>query len=101
MSVRNHWTYRDGEAVLTSMHAKASVIAPVMRDELGLIVDLANGVDNKCRLATRLVWRAVATRHGRGSDFPVMWPQARTASGRQNDSRSRPMWRLQSLRTDR
>lgn len=37
--------YRNIAAVLTSMHAKERVIGPILRDELGLIVGLANGVD--------------------------------------------------------
>ncbi|MGO3934071.1 hypothetical protein NP284_37900, partial [Rhodopseudomonas pseudopalustris] len=37
--------YRNVAAVLTSMHAKERVIGPILRDELGLIVGLANGVD--------------------------------------------------------
>jgi hypothetical protein len=37
--------YHDTVAVLTSMHAKERVIGPILRDELGLIVRLAMGVD--------------------------------------------------------
>lgn len=37
--------YQNTVAVLTSMHAKERVIAPILRDELGLIVMLATGVD--------------------------------------------------------
>jgi hypothetical protein len=37
--------YRNTVAVLTSMHAKERVIAPVLRDELGMIVGLGIGIN--------------------------------------------------------
>jgi len=37
--------YHNAVAVLTSMHAKERVMAPILRDELGLIVNLAMGVN--------------------------------------------------------
>jgi len=37
--------YHNTTAVLTTMHAKERVIAPILRDELGLIVGLAIGVN--------------------------------------------------------
>lgn len=45
MPVASRWRYHNTAAVLTSMHAKERVIAPILRDELGLIVGLAKGVD--------------------------------------------------------
>lgn len=41
----SRWTYSDTVAVLTSMHAKERVIAPILRDELGLTVGLASRVN--------------------------------------------------------
>lgn len=38
-------TFDNASAVLTSMHAKERVIAPVLRIELGLVVELAEGID--------------------------------------------------------
>jgi hypothetical protein len=37
--------YHNTVAVLTSMHAKQRVIGPILRDELGMIVGLAVGVN--------------------------------------------------------
>lgn len=39
------WDYHDIQAVLTTMHAKERVIAPILREELGLRVELARAVD--------------------------------------------------------
>ena len=45
MSRSGKRAYDNASAVLTSMHAKERVIAPILREELGLIVELAAGVD--------------------------------------------------------
>lgn len=37
--------YNNTAAVLTTMHAKERVIAPILRDELGLTITIANGVN--------------------------------------------------------
>jgi hypothetical protein len=39
------WNYRDVRGVLTTMHAKERVIAPILRAKLGLIIEPAQGVD--------------------------------------------------------
>ena len=45
MSGSGPWNYRGIRAVLTTMHAKERVIAPILRDGLGLGVELAGDVD--------------------------------------------------------
>lgn len=45
MPCQERQPYQNTVAVLASMHAKERVIAPVLREELGLIVGLAVGVD--------------------------------------------------------
>ena len=39
--------YQDVAAVLTSMHRKERVIGPILREELGLVVELALEPDPK------------------------------------------------------
>lgn len=45
MSGSSPWNYHDIQAVLTTMHAKERVIAPILREGLGLRVELAGAVD--------------------------------------------------------
>ena len=45
MAGSSPWNYEDVRAVLTTMHAKQRVIAPILREALGLRVELARSVD--------------------------------------------------------
>lgn len=45
MTAHGHARYRGAEARLTSIHHKERVIAPVLRDELGILLGLTMGVD--------------------------------------------------------
>lgn len=45
MSRSVQWNYRDVQGVLTTMHGKERVVAPILRAKLGLIIEPARGVD--------------------------------------------------------